>query len=339
MTSRAVAFAAAALLVLGCDRRAPSSDPPAPTIAPAPPAHVRAYGVHTPAGWDRAHPAPLVLLLHGYGSSGDAHAQALGLTALADAKRFVLAAPDGLIDASGHRFWNATDACCDFDGKGGDDVAYLGWLLDDVASRMPIDRRRVYVVGHSNGGFMALRLACDLAPRIAAVVSISGAGWKDPSRCTPGAPVSVLQIHGDADDTIRMQGGRVFDKPGRDYPPVSGTVGGWVARDGCDPAPHPGTPFDFDGSVPGDETSPSTYGACKQGVSVSLWTIHGGGHVPAPTPAGLDEVWRWLESSPQAFLKALAFTIARPSVYSAAPSHPAAGPPRGCQEGSQPCTR
>ena len=110
------------------------------------------HGSYLPAAWDRRAPAPLVVMLHGYGSSGPEHAQGLGLQQLSDDASFVLAMPDGLVDSNGRRFWNATDACCDFDGVGVDDVAYVRWILDDVASRMPIDPARVYVVGHSNGG-------------------------------------------------------------------------------------------------------------------------------------------------------------------------------------------
>ena len=283
-----------------CGRHGSTSDAPAPTAAASFPARARPYEEHVPRTWDRSKPAPLVVMLHGYGSSGERHAESLGLMALSDEQGFVLAYPDGLVDSQGKRFWNATNACCDFDGRGVDDVAFVTYLLDDLSARMPIDAKRVYVVGHSNGGFMAHRLACDLAPRIAAVVSIAGAGWKDPSRCAPSVPVSVLEIHGDADPIIRIGGGRVFDQDGRDYPGAQDTVSAWAARLACDATSRPAAgPLDFDDLVAGPETTEADFTSCRGGVDVALWTVRGGGHVPHPTREGLRAVWAWMAAHPK----------------------------------------
>jgi polyhydroxybutyrate depolymerase len=280
----------------GCDRHASTSGGTASIPAP----RERPYGLHLPSNWDRSQAAPLVVMLHGYASSGEAHADALHLPELSDEDQFVLAYPDGLADSKGNRFWNASDACCDFDGRGVDDVAYVTWLIDDVSSRMPIDPRRVYVVGHSNGGFMAHRLACELAPRIAAIVSIAGAGWKDPSRCAPAAPVNVLEIHGDADKVIAFGGGRTFGKSGRDYPSAPDTTSAWAARLGCDATARPsGGPIHFDELVPGSETTEVDFTSCRGGADVALWTVHGGDHVPHPTHAGLQAMWAWMAAHPK----------------------------------------
>jgi polyhydroxybutyrate depolymerase len=251
-----------------------------------------------PPRLDRAKPAPLVVFLHGYGArSGLSNAQGLGIDAFADEAGFVLALPDGTVDSRGNHFWNATDACCGFAGPAVDDVAYVAWLLDDVAAKVAVDPARVYVVGHSNGGFFAHRLACDLAPRVAAAVSIAGATWKDPSRCAPAVPVSVLQIHGDADDTIRPSGGRVFNLPVPEYPSLEATMKTWAAKDACGATPHAtGPAFDFDDRVPGAETTRVTYGPCKGGASVDLWTVGGGSHFPHPSREGLRTAWAWLEA-------------------------------------------
>jgi poly(3-hydroxybutyrate) depolymerase len=179
---RALVLALVALLT-SCKPVAPSA---AAESARAPAPSSRPYGLHVPAHADPARPAPLVVFLHGYGSTGAAHVRMLGLEDFADAHGFVLAYPDGTVDARGKRFWNATDARSDVD-----DVGYVRWLLDDVASRARIDPRRVYVFGHSNGAFFAHRLACDLAPRIAAAVALAGDVWKDPARCTPSEPVGL----------------------------------------------------------------------------------------------------------------------------------------------------
>jgi polyhydroxybutyrate depolymerase len=286
-----------------CEPHAKSSGaaPAASSAAVPPPAPARPYTTHVPPGLDRSHPAPLVVWLHGYGETrGEAYARALGLEALADEQGFLLALPDGTPDARGNRFWNATDACCDFEHQGGDDVAYLGWVISDASRAHAVDPDRVYVAGHSNGGFMALRLACDLAPRIAGAVSFAGAGWKDPSRCHPSEPVSVLQISGDADAVIRRQGGRVFDQPMAEYPSTQETIASWLQKDGCGAGAQPAlAPIDLDQTLPGAETTRVSYPACRDGVAVDLWTVAGGTHIPHPTHAGLEAIWAWMAAHPK----------------------------------------
>ena len=53
-------------------------------------------------------------------------------------------------------------------------------LHEEALARNPIDRERVFVGGISNGGFMALRLACAAPGLIRGIVSISGAGPLEP---------------------------------------------------------------------------------------------------------------------------------------------------------------
>ena len=67
--------------------------------------------VHVPPSYDPAVPAPLILLLHGYGSSGAQQEAYMQFTPLSDEFGFLYAYPDGTRDANGYRFWNATDAC------------------------------------------------------------------------------------------------------------------------------------------------------------------------------------------------------------------------------------
>ncbi len=141
-----------------------------------------------------------------------------GRAARPRAEAFV-AHPDGTPDRADRRFWSATDACCDFGGANVDDVAYLTAVIDDVAARYAIDPKRVWVAGISNGGFMAHRLACERADKIAAIVSFAGATWADPARCAPTAPVSVLEVHGAADPVVRYEGGASLPG-GRERPPT-----------------------------------------------------------------------------------------------------------------------
>jgi polyhydroxybutyrate depolymerase len=239
----------------------------------------RPYGLIVPDGYDPREPTPLVLLLHGYTASGLVQLAYFGLEQVAQERNILIAYPDGTIDPIGNRFWNATDACCDLSGSGVDDVAYLTAVLDDVASRYNVDPARVFAVGHSNGGFMSHRMACERADRIAAIVSLAGATWNDPARCEPSQPVSVLEVHGDLDETIRYAGG---DIQGNAYPSAAVTVSSWAALNECGGQLGAGEEhLDLVSTLLGEETRVERFADCPAEGQVELWTLEGGTHVPA----------------------------------------------------------
>ncbi|MEM1413388.1 MAG: alpha/beta fold hydrolase [Myxococcota bacterium] len=222
---------------------------------------------------------PLVLSLHGYTSNGAEMDAYFGLPERVDERRFFLLSPTGTEErSSGNPFWNATDACCNFFRSPVDDVAYLTGLIDEAAARVAVDPARVYVVGHSNGGFMSYRLACDAADRIAAIVSLAGSTHGDAMECGASEPVSVLQIHGTLDSVIAYEGGALVAGT---YPGAEETVERWARRAGCTGEPTPGDPIDLVRTLPGAETEVLSYAtACDPGIGASLWTIEGGNHVP-----------------------------------------------------------
>lgn len=315
---------ALALIVLAaCGSAAPRAAGHAGAARPASAlVAARPYRVHVPPGYDPTRATPLVVLLHGYTDEPEETEGYFRMHEVADREGFLLALPGGTRDRGGNRFWSATDSCCDFGGTGVDDVAYLTAVLDDAEARYHVDLDRVYLVGHSNGAFMALRLACELAPRIAAVVAHAGSTWVDPTRCKPAAPVSVLAIHGDADTIVRYEGGTLDDAmldrfaklvqirlptplvPGpRPYPSAHETIARWAAIDACTGPLHEIGRIDLDTSLPGDETSEQAYSGCR-GTAVELWTMHGAGHMPAlarapAPPAFAEAIWTFLEHHPR----------------------------------------
>jgi polyhydroxybutyrate depolymerase len=250
----------------------------------------RPFQLHVPPGYDRATKAPLVVLLHGYTSDAAEQESYFKLTAESDRRGFLYAMPDGTTNQERKRFWNATDACCDFYRNGVDDSAYLSRLIDTVKSSYSVDSERVYLVGHSNGGFMAHRMACEHSDQITAVVSLAGMLTNDTAKCTPARPVSVLQIHGTDDETIAYNGGMNGRNP---YPSVATTLATWRRIDGCGDEARRGAPIDLESALPGAETTVTTYSAgCRDATRVELWAIKGGRHVPAFTanfaPAVVD---------------------------------------------------
>lgn len=223
---------------------------------------------------------PLVIALHGFGNSSETITEYFELEREARLKGFVFAAPNGRMNVFKRRFWNATDGCCDFEHTNGDDVAYLTGLIREISGRIRIDSARIYVIGHSNGGFMAHRLACDTRGLIAAFASFAGVTFKDASKCSSLDQLSMLQIHAVDDGTIRFPGDRSF--PGlAPYPGAEETVSRYVARNGCSQPPATGS-IDATATIPGDDTATSTW-ACAGNTEVAFWKIQahrGPGHRP-----------------------------------------------------------
>jgi polyhydroxybutyrate depolymerase len=272
------------LLLCACGAGETKSTPSALVVA-------RPYQSNAPASYKGA-PTPLVVLLHGYGQIGVTQDAYWGMTNASETHGFLLASPNGTVDSRGEHFWNATDACCDLDHTGVDDVAYVNAVIDDMARLYHVDKKRVFVTGHSNGAFMSHRLACDEASKIAAIGALAGDVWQDPSKCNPSEPVSVLQIHGDMDDEIPYGGAGPI-------PSAKQSVATWAQKNGCTgDLTDTGQRLDLDKSLAGAETEVDRY-ACAKGAA-ELWTIHGAGHLPDfRQPDWADALWAWLSAHPK----------------------------------------
>jgi polyhydroxybutyrate depolymerase len=184
-----------------------------------------------------------------------------------------------------------------------DDAGFLVRLVDALIAHYPVDPKRVYIYGYSNGGDMAHRMACDHADRFAAVASGAGATFKDPERCVPSAPISVLQVHSRDDDVVLFDGGfapEVPPSPETEYPGAIETVEQWGHLNGCrgslrfgkrpvfDMAENTGLP-----GVEGKETTINRFIGCPHGVDVELWSMEGVPHPPLFFVVGPDGIKTW----------------------------------------------
>ncbi len=264
---------------------------------PVPFGGARPVNLYVPSAYTGA-PLPLVILLHGYSATGGEEDLYLNMKASAEAKGVFYMHPDGTLDAAGNRYWNATDACCDFAKTGVDDSSYLAGLVAEIETRYAIDTKRVYFVGHSNGGFMSYRMACDHADIVTGIMSLAGAMWLDTSQCKPKNPVTVLEVHGTADTTIVYGGGSTsgVDAGGGVYPGATTSVADWATFDGCaTPADTSQPPLDIEASLAGAETSVTEYKTgCQTGTQVDLWTINGAGHIPGFNTSFVPDVFDFL---------------------------------------------
>tara|TARA_B100000678_G_scaffold77496_1_gene63926 strand:+ start:1439 stop:2344 length:906 start_codon:yes stop_codon:yes gene_type:complete len=251
----------------------------------------RQVRLHRPAG-SHSGALPLVFVLHGSGSTGEAVLRDSKLEALADREGFLLAAPDGAIALGSGYAWNIPGVPTT-EGKvpGADvpsDTAYVLSIIDRLVSAGCADPARVYVTGISGGGRMTSWLGCVAADRFAAIAPVVGlrAGnplesdprRPDPETCKPSAPVSVLAFAGDADTVNPVAGG------GAGYWQYSmdAALARWAELDGCDSPP---ARINFT-----DKVLVTSYTGCKDGVSVAGWIYHGLGHIWL---ADNDAMWRF----------------------------------------------
>lgn len=280
---------------VGSDAGTPSDDtgPDAPLALVRIPVGTadRPVDLNLPPQHDGTTRLPLFVMLHGYSADATQEDAYLGFSRAVRAAGAYSILPNGTRDAANNRFWNASASCCNFAGAAIDDEAYLMGLIDAAEAVAPIDTTRIYFFGHSNGAFMAHRMACNHADRIAGVATLAGTEAMD-FTCTPARPISVLQIHGTADATIQYTGGRITGSA--PFIGAEEVVSRWAMRDGCGATRTPGTAFDWDTAVTGPEATPSTYADCSGGASVELWTLTGSGHLPFTTAMGIRSVVDWL---------------------------------------------
>ena len=257
----------------------------------------RPFEVVVPTSYDGSVAVPLVVLLHGYTASGALQEVYFKMRPLAETRGFLYVHPDGTTDIAGNKFWNGTDACCNLAGAIVDDSAYVAALIANVQRRYKVDPKRIFLVGHSNGGFMSYRMACDHAGTIAAIASLAGATFNDSAGCKPSEPVSVLQIHGTADKIISYTGGQIL---GKTYPPAAVTASTWAAYNGCKPTGVPSAAaLDLEAQLAGAESSITTFSGCRPGGSVELWSIDAGAHTPALSPRFASSVIDFLLAHPK----------------------------------------
>jgi polyhydroxybutyrate depolymerase len=232
----------------------------------------RTYLLHIPKGYDSKKPFPVVLALHGAAMNGSMMVWFSGLTKKADEAGFVVVYPSGT-GTGPFLVWNAGG----FTGKlaegKADDVDFIGKLLDDLATVVNIDQKRVYSCGMSNGGMMSYRLAAELSDRIAAIAPVAGTIAIDESK--PKRPVPVIHFHGSKDNIVPFEMAKGKTPAFINFKGVEESIQTWVKLNKCDEKAKTDVI-----SKERDELKVTrmTYSGGKDGAEVVLVVIEEGGH-------------------------------------------------------------
>ena len=257
----------------------------------------RVVNVYPPITTSTNVPKGLVILLHGYGGTGKQIDNYLQFRTLAKQAGLIYATVEGTKDGSGKQFWNATSSCCNFAKKKIDEVSYFQDLIKELQKEYVIDPLRIFIIGHSNGGFMAHSLACSLSPVVAGIISIAGEQFKNPDDCRPESLVNILQIQGTADLTVPYAGGNLGLAP---FPGAEETLKIWSSKNGCDLSRF--TTREIPSLIYAKTVTPSlskSYEGCPLGGSVELWAIPRAGHVPNFNLQAQRQMANWLQTHPK----------------------------------------
>jgi polyhydroxybutyrate depolymerase len=229
----------------------------------------RSWEVIAPVAMPKS--APIVVVLSGVAAPVDKEVQRDRLVPYVDAGRAELVYPAGIGES-----WNAIGCCGEAAAQNVDDIAFLKALVVRVD---PGHQHPIYLVGYSNGGRMAYRMACS-APGLfdgtAVVKAMPMPG------CVVTHPVSIMQVDSLDDPSVPYAPG---DR-GKESPPATVEIARLRTTDGCASR--------FAASKYPAMTV-TTWSRCTSGASVGFAVYDSGGHnFPPPkgkTPGASSVIW------------------------------------------------
>ena len=201
----------------------------------------RSFRLYVPKGAGDGESRPLVVAIHGGLATARILAQQTNFDDLADRFGFYVAYPNGLGIFSLVRHWNGGFCCAQALGKGLDDVGFVDRVIEWTAARHAIDSREIYVVGFSNGGFLAYWYAAQRADRLAGLgIWASTIGSLDtPKRSwtwtPPAVPLPAFIAHGTADPRLPWDTGS--SRKGQELLGAVASAEAWAAANGCEEPP------------------------------------------------------------------------------------------------------
>lgn len=266
----------------------------------------RTYVVRAPATLLSSSRIPLVLVLHGGGGNAANAEKMTGFTAKARNENFIVVYPEGSGRLRrGLLTWNAGHCCGYAMGEKADDVAFINALIDDLGKRYPIDDKRIYVTGMSNGAMMSHRLGTELSHRIAAIAPVVGTVFGDERE--PAQPVAALMINGLLDNNVLFSGGAGTGRgkdawDGTPARPALDQATFWAKVNGCESTPAR------------NDTAIQTHYRyrCPGGLAVELIALKDNGHAwpggtkgsrrgdkPSESLNATDVIWSFFKVHPK----------------------------------------
>lgn len=167
----------------------------------------RNYVLVVPTNYDATRTYPLVMSFHGQPGNATGMQKAYPFEGASQSDAIVVY-PDGT--NSEWELYTLADQNAD--------EPFVKALVDELAGKYQIDRRRVFGTGYSNGGFFINQMACRYHGFFKAIASNAGGAPEEPQNTSipkddsgvlqcPGGPIAALVLHGDQDDTVGVASG------------------------------------------------------------------------------------------------------------------------------------
>ena len=238
----------------------------------------RTYVLNLPPNYYESSGFSLVIAMHGGGGNANQFETTSKLTEKANASEFIVVYPEGVKSTGplGVRTWNA-GGCCDYARDHNiDDIKFIEELIDTLLTTYSINPKKVYATGHSNGGMLSYRLACEIPSKIAAIAT-SGCSMVVTQPCNPSRAVPVLHMHSVLDEKVPYTGGVGIS--GAYYPPIDSVLNIWSLTNTCT------TPAEV--LIDDANYKFTEWSDCSNNVTIQYYLTQDGGHGwPGGLPGG-----------------------------------------------------
>ena len=196
----------------------------------------RTYVLNLPPNYYTSKDFSLVIAMHGGGGDALQFESSTKLTEKSKTAQFIVVYPEGVKSTGvlSARTWNAGN-CCDYARDNNiDDVNFIRQLIDKLISSYKINPKKVYATGHSNGGMMSYRLACELSNKIAAIAP-NGCTMVVTQACNPTHPMPILQMQSELDTKVPYKGGSGsgVGTSGIIFPSMDFVLESWALKNIC----------------------------------------------------------------------------------------------------------
>lgn len=187
------------------------------------------------------------------------------------------------------RYWDA-GACCGMAAKQHvNDVGFVAAVIHQVRASQPhAASAPVWLAGYSNGGKLAMEVAC-AEPQLIRAVAVYAATRT--SNCTGPPPMSVLEMVGTKDPLTAIGPGSPITENGYTEPTVTALVASYLAADGCKPGAS---------SVTAGTVTETRWSACASGYQDGVVLFGGATHVwpqtSGVTPSAQQVMWDFFAS-------------------------------------------
>jgi polyhydroxybutyrate depolymerase len=259
--------------------------------------HTRTYVIHLPQGYDSQQHYPVVVLLHGRDQDAAEMARLTHFNEFADRDSIIAVYPNAV-----NGRWTIGAGQPQAYGRGpyrrrgpygpgypgprrepgqrGEatahpaDIPFLNRMLDKIAAHYSVDTRRIYATGLGEGGFMAERMGCNMADRIAAIAVVAATMPKN-LNCVPSRPLPVLTVNGTDDPIVHFDGGRYKDGL-LQLLSAEDSAKEWARLNHCSEKPS-------ESKLPSlqkgnKDTKVYLFDGCHENAQVALYAVKDGGH-------------------------------------------------------------